>query len=101
MCAFRTSSLLLEKSSLNHGNPSTTKLANKGIRKKTLGTLPVITYTTRILESRKKLKCYLSVTIASTLSVSDVASDTISSPPVQEVIVRIEPLQHEGVVPSN
>ncbi|CAN4081132.1 unnamed protein product [Withania somnifera] len=50
-CAFRCSTMiLLDDSSLNHSNnnPSSEKLANRGIKKKILQTFPVITYTTEL-----------------------------------------------------
>ncbi|XP_055817821.1 E3 ubiquitin-protein ligase ATL76-like [Solanum dulcamara] len=138
-CAFRSSSLLLNNSSLNHRNPSTTKLATKGIKKKTLDTFPVITYNTRLehpgfdsdcviclskFKIGEKVKilpkcnhCFHVKCIDKWLNSHSscptcrhclietcpkiVPSDTSSSLPVQEVIVRIEPLQHESVVSSN
>ncbi|KAK4366879.1 hypothetical protein RND71_014759 [Anisodus tanguticus] len=148
--AFRCSSVLLANSSINHRNPSTTKLANTGIKKKTLETFPVITYTTELEHPEFDSECVICLSefgvgekvkilpkcnhcfhvqcidkwlnshsscptcrrclietcqtivngdssISTTTIVNpQVASDTSSSAPVQEVIVRIE-----GVVSSN
>ncbi|MCD7458714.1 hypothetical protein HAX54_038969 [Datura stramonium] len=103
--AFRCSSiLLLENSSLHHGNPSTTsKLANRGIKKKTLQTFPIITYTTGLEHPGFDSDCVICLSefgIGEKIKVA--TSDTSSSSgPIQEVIVRIEPFQREGVVSSN
>ncbi|MCD9643221.1 hypothetical protein HAX54_030481 [Datura stramonium] len=44
-CAFKCSTLILADPSSNNNVPSSTKLGNKGIKKKALKTFPVITYT--------------------------------------------------------
>ncbi|MCD7467866.1 hypothetical protein HAX54_005517 [Datura stramonium] len=51
-CAFRCSTLILvDPSLLNHTNnnvPSSTKLGNRGIKKKALKTFPIVTYTSEL-----------------------------------------------------
>ncbi|KAK6775513.1 hypothetical protein RDI58_026514 [Solanum bulbocastanum] len=54
-----------------------------------------------LIETCPKIVKDNTISTNSIVNSQDVASDTISSPPLQEVIVRIEPLQHEGVVHSN
>ncbi|XP_059307936.1 RING-H2 finger protein ATL78-like [Lycium ferocissimum] len=59
-CAFKCSSLILADSSLNHtNNPSSPKLANKGIKKKALKTFPVITYTTELKHPGLGTECVI------------------------------------------
>ncbi|XP_059309626.1 RING-H2 finger protein ATL78-like [Lycium ferocissimum] len=148
--AFRCSSLLLADPSSNHRNPSRLKLANTGIKKKTLETFPVITYTNELEHSGFDSECVIclsefgigekvkvlpkcnhcfhvqcidkwlnshsscptcrhclidtcqkivkdnSISTIAIVNPDRMASDTSSSAPVQEVIVRIE-----GVVSSN
>ncbi|XP_016484002.1 RING-H2 finger protein ATL78-like [Nicotiana tabacum] len=156
-CAFKYSSLMLTDSSSNHRSTSTEKLANKGIKKKTLKTFPVITYTTGLEHPGiddsecviclsefgvgEKIKvlpkcnhcfhvncidkwlnshsscptcrhclietCQKSVNGDSSVTTTAIPNSQVannissSAATVQEIIIRIEPLQREDVVSSN
>ncbi|KAM3200646.1 RING-H2 finger protein ATL78 [Capsicum annuum] len=138
-CAFRCSTLILIDSSLNHTNhnPSSAKLANRGIKKKTLNTFPIITYTTELkcpgLDSECVI-CLSEFVIGEKIKVLPKCnhgfhvkcidkwlnshsscptcrhclietcqkfSSISSAIPVQEVVIRIEPLQREQVISNN
>ncbi|XP_059279698.1 RING-H2 finger protein ATL78-like [Lycium ferocissimum] len=60
-CIFSCSTLVLVESSSNHtnNNPSSAKLANKGIKKKALKTFPVITYTTELKHPGLDSECVI------------------------------------------
>ncbi|OIT35390.1 PREDICTED: RING-H2 finger protein ATL73-like [Nicotiana attenuata] len=58
-CALRCVSRVMEDSSSNHTNPSVAKLANTGIKTKTLKTFPVITYTTQLKHQMLDSECVI------------------------------------------
>ncbi|XP_009780400.1 RING-H2 finger protein ATL78-like [Nicotiana sylvestris] len=154
--ALRCSNLVsASNSSSNYRNPSASKLANTGIKKKALKTFLVITYTTELKHPGVDTECviclsdfvagekvrvlpkcnhgfhvrcidkwlnshsscptcrhYLIETCqkivnggssSTTRSIANphIVSNTSSTVPVQEIIIRIEPLQREGVVSNN
>ncbi|XP_049388490.1 RING-H2 finger protein ATL78-like [Solanum stenotomum] len=147
-CAFKCSSLILADPSSNHtsnNNSSSTKLVNRGIKKKALKTFPVITYTTTELKhpglDSECVICLSEFGVGDKIKVlpkcnhgfhvrcidkwlhshsscptcrhslietcekivnggnsSSNNTSSSSEAAVQEVIVRIEPLQREGVI---
>ncbi|XP_009623345.3 RING-H2 finger protein ATL78-like [Nicotiana tomentosiformis] len=153
-CALRCSNLV--SASSNYRNPSAS-LANTGIKKKALKTLPVITYTTELkypgLDTDECVICLSEFAAgekvrvlpkcshgfhvrcidkwlnshsscptcrhclietcqkivnggsssSTTRSIANpqIVSNTSSAVPVQEIIIRIEPLQREGVTSNN
>ncbi|XP_059307937.1 RING-H2 finger protein ATL78-like [Lycium ferocissimum] len=143
-CIFSCCTLVLVESSSNHtnNNPSSAKLANRGIKKKALQTFPVITYTTEWkypgLDSEcviclsefgvgEKIKilpkcnhgfhvkcidkwlnshsscptcrhCLIETCQKIVIGTSSVTTTAISSAAVQETVISIEPLQHEGAI---
>ncbi|KAH0775990.1 hypothetical protein KY290_007401 [Solanum tuberosum] len=138
-CAFNCSTIILaNSSSSNHtnNNPSSTKLANRGIEKKALKTFPVITYATELKHPRLDSECViclLEFQIGEKIKVLPKCNhgfhvrcidkwlnshsscptcrhclietcqkiDPISLAPIQEVIIRIEPLQREDALSNN
>ncbi|CAN4114190.1 unnamed protein product [Withania somnifera] len=137
-CTFRCSTIILDDSSSNYtnNNSSSEKLANKGIKKKTLQTFPVITYTTELKHPGFGFDCVICLSefrIGEKIKIlpkcnhgfhvncidkwlnSHSSCPTcrhclvetcqifvpISSAPAQEIIIRIEPLQHEDVISNN
>ncbi|KAK4366883.1 hypothetical protein RND71_014763 [Anisodus tanguticus] len=142
-CAFKCSSLILADPSSGHtnNNPSSAKLANKGINKKALMTFPVITYATELKHPGLDFECVICLsefgvgervkvlpkcnhrfhvkcidkwlnshsscptcrhciieTCQKIVNDDSNSSNTSSSTTatVQEVVIRIEPLQREG-----
>ncbi|KAK4359803.1 hypothetical protein RND71_022032 [Anisodus tanguticus] len=144
-CAFKCSSLILADPSSNYtNNPSSPKLANKGIKKKALKTFPVITYTTELKYSGFDSECViclsefgvgekvkvlpkcnhgfhvkcidkwlnshsscptcrhcLTETCEKIVNGRNNSNNTSSAAAVQEVMIRIEPLQREDVISNN
>ncbi|XP_055817844.1 RING-H2 finger protein ATL78-like [Solanum dulcamara] len=137
-CACRC--LILADSSLvNHtnNNPSSTKLANRGIKKKALKTFPIITFSTELKHPGLDSECVICLSEFRTgekikilpkcnhgfhvncidkwlnshsscptcrnclIETRQKIVPIISSAPVQEVIIRIEPLQREDVISNN
>ncbi|XP_055817833.1 RING-H2 finger protein ATL78-like [Solanum dulcamara] len=130
--------ILVDSSLLNHtnNNPSSTKLANRGIKKKALETFPVITYTTELKYPGLNSECVICLSefgIGEKIKVlpkcnhgfhvncidkwlnSHSSCPTcrhclietcqkiipISSAPIQEVIIRMEPIQREDAISNN
>nr|XP_009772838.1 PREDICTED: RING-H2 finger protein ATL78-like [Nicotiana sylvestris] len=147
-CALRCSSLASAlDSSSNHRNPSATKLANTGIKKKALNTFPIVTYTTELKHAGLDSECVICLSefgigekvkvlpkcnhgfhvkcidkwlnshsscptcrhclietcqkIINGGSSTIVTNSSTSSAAVQEIVIRIEPLQREGVTSNN
>ncbi|KAF3655283.1 putative RING-H2 finger protein ATL78-like [Capsicum annuum] len=106
-CAFRCSTLILADSSLNHTN-------NKGINQKALKTFPITTYSTKLkhrgstlsvsfaypnLELERKLRyCLIDTCQKIVNGHSSVTTNAILSARVEDIVIRIEPLEREGVI---
>ncbi|XP_009599868.1 RING-H2 finger protein ATL78-like [Nicotiana tomentosiformis] len=146
-CAFTCSSMVsVSDSSSNHRNPSAAKLANTGIKKKTLNTFPVITYTTELKHPGLDSECVICLSefgVGEKVKVlpkcnhgfhvkcidkwlnshsscptcrhclietcqkfvhggTSVTTTAIPNTQVaQDIVIRIEPLQREGVTSNN
>ncbi|KAK4359801.1 hypothetical protein RND71_022030 [Anisodus tanguticus] len=146
-CIFSCSTLILVDLSSNHTNnpASSTKLANRGIKKNALKTFPVITYTTELKHPGLDSECVICLSefvVGEKIKIlpkcnhgfhvkcidkwlnshsscptcrhclietcqrivngdTSVTTTAISSTPVQEIIIRIEPLQREDVISNS
>ncbi|PHT65604.1 hypothetical protein T459_30029 [Capsicum annuum] len=107
-CVFRCSTPILADSSSNHTN-------NKGIKKKVLKTFPVITYSTELKHPGLNSECVICLSefgIGEKIKVlpkhcfietcrkivngdNSVTTNAISSARVEEIVIRIEPLERE------